>query len=72
MPRVRAEVSHERCMGVAMCIQVARSAFKLNDAGLAEYRPDGEPDEEELEDAVDACPMGAIKIVMLDDERDPG
>ena len=59
---LRAIVSHDRCTGVAMCVQAARSAFRLNPAGLAEFVPDHHEDEDQLHDAVEACPMSAITL----------
>ena len=59
---IRAVVSHDRCTGVAMCVQAARSAFRLNAAGQAEFVPDHDADEDQLHDAADACPMSAITL----------
>lgn len=64
MARPRAQVSHDRCVGVAMCLQVAPAAFKLNAEGLSEFRPDAEADEDLLHEAADACPMSAITVIV--------
>lgn len=64
--RLRAVISHDRCTGVAMCVQAARSAFRLNAAGQAEFLPDHDADDDQLHDAADACPMSAITLVQAE------
>lgn len=49
-----------------MCVQAARSAFRLNAAGQAEFLPDHDADEDQLHDAADACPMSAITLVQAE------
>ena len=58
----RASVSHDRCVGVGMCVQHAPRSFRLNKQGQAEYVEDGEVSGEALEDAADSCPMSAIGL----------
>ena len=70
--RIRAEVSHDRCVGVGMCVQVAAAAFRLNPAGLSEFQPHGNWTREAVEDAADACPMSAITIAEDDGDTEPG
>lgn len=38
-------------------------AFKLNAVGQAEFHANGEWTEDSLQEAVDACPMSAIRII---------
>jgi ferredoxin len=67
--RLRAEVSHDLCVGAAMCIQLAPGAFRLDAAGLSVFNDSGEPDPDQLQEAVDGCPMRAITIIAT--EVDP-
>ncbi|MDR0344230.1 MAG: ferredoxin [Nocardiopsaceae bacterium] len=56
-----AEVDHDLCAGVAMCVQYAPNAFRLDESGQSVFDPDGEWTAQELTDAVDGCPMAAIR-----------
>ncbi len=62
-PDSKAEVSHEHCMGVSMCLQAAPRAFKINANGQSVFQGPGTATLDELRDAVDSCPMGAIRII---------
>jgi ferredoxin len=54
-----ATVSHDLCVGIAMCMQHAPGAFDFDDEGLSVFQPDGEWTDEE---AADGCPTSAIRL----------
>jgi len=66
--QLRAEISHDLCVGVAMCTQLAPDAFQLNTVGQAEFLPDGDWTEAALREAADQCPMSAISILAAEPE----
>lgn len=61
--RLRVEVSHDLCVGTSMCVQIAPGAFRLDSEGLSEFEEAGEWDVEDVLEAVDSCPMSAIRVV---------
>lgn len=68
MTALRAEVDHDLCAGVAMCLQVAPGAFALDEEGQSLFRPSGPWTETELEEAADSCPMTAITLLRSVDD----
>ena len=63
--RLRAEVSHDLCVGSAMCLSLAPGAFRLDASGLSVFES-GKWDPALLQDAADGCPMGAITLVEME------
>ena len=57
-------VDQDLCIGCGVCPSVAPSMFEMNDEGLADVIVDEIPAGEEdlAEEAVEACPVGAITI----------
>lgn len=55
------EVDHDLCAGVAMCVQYAPNALHLDESGQSVFDPDGDWTPRELEDAIEGCPMAAIR-----------
>jgi ferredoxin len=66
--RLRAEVSHDLCVGSAMCLSLAPGAFRLDVNGLSIFES-GRWDPAQLRDAADGCPMGAITLVDVEVDR---
>lgn len=62
--RLHAEVSHDLCVGVAMCIRLAPGAFTLNDVGQSVFN-EGDWDPEQMREAEEGCPMSAITLVEI-------
>jgi ferredoxin len=60
--RMRAEVSHDLCVGSTMCLQLAPGAFALDENRQAVFAP-GDWELGALQEAADGCPMQAITIV---------
>ena len=50
------------CMGCGMCTALYEEHFEMNDAGLSEVKTQEHLDTPELQNAVDSCPVGAIKL----------
>ena len=67
--RIHAVVSHDLCMGTAMCLQSAPGAFELSDEGLSVFVEGGEWTPAQLYEARDGCPMSAITILEVDHEK---
>lgn len=57
-----AEVDHDLCAGVAMCLQHAPGAFALDEAGQSVFAPTGAWTAADLEAAAEGCPMAAITV----------
>ena len=53
----------EMCMGRGMCTTIDEEHFEINDStGLSEVKTQEHLDTPELQNAVDSCPVGAIKL----------
>ena len=50
------------CMGCGMCAAIDEEHFTINDAGLSEVKTQEHLDTPELQNAIDSCPVGAIKL----------
>jgi ferredoxin len=61
-----AVVDHDLCAGVAQCIRMAPGAFQLDDELLGVFAPIGPYTAAEVIDAIDSCPMEAIRMVRSD------
>ena len=61
-PKLRVRVDHVKCVGNAMCTELAPGVFALNDDRQSEARnPAGETLEDILK-AAENCPVGAITV----------
>ena len=55
------EVNQEACIGCGACAAICPDVFELDDEGLSVAKKKKvEKDNEEVLDAVDSCPTGAI------------
>lgn len=52
----------EMCMGCGMCTTIDEEHFTINDAGLSEVKSQDNLESDTLQNAVDSCPVGAIKL----------
>lgn len=50
------------CMGCGMCTALDEEHFEMNDAGLSEVKTQEHLDTPELQNAIDSCPVSAIKL----------
>jgi ferredoxin len=57
-------VDRKRCVGSSYCVNIAGGAFAIDPAdGKARVNHPVRVTREELEEAVDTCPMSAISLV---------
>lgn len=56
------------CMGCGMCTALDEEHFEMNDAGLSEVKTQEHLDTPELQNAIDSCPVSAIKLA--EEEKD--
>lgn len=56
-------VDKEKCMSTQACIAVAPEVFELGDDGKSQVKDQKGADESKIEDAINACPVGAISWV---------
>jgi ferredoxin len=67
---IRVVVHPERCAGSGLCRELAPSVFGADQDGwvaLLDAEPDGDPDD--LIDAYEGCPVGAIVLLNADGNR---
>lgn len=50
------------CMGCGMCAALDEEHFEINNASLSEVKTQEHLDTPELQNAIDSCPVGAIKL----------
>ncbi|MBU4421778.1 ferredoxin [Patescibacteria group bacterium] len=55
-------INKEVCIGCGTCVALCDKAFKLNDEFKAELKDDADLEASCVKEAVDACPVEAIKI----------
>lgn len=61
---IRIAVDMDKCQHYGQCVFEAPNIFKLNDDDKLEYHAEADDDElDNVESAVDVCPMQAIRIV---------
>lgn len=60
--KLRAAVDHDQCVGVAVCLQLAPGAFRLEPSGQSRFVETWDGDPELLQEAADGCPMSAIRL----------
>lgn len=61
---MKVEVNQDACIGCGACAAICDKVFELNDEGLSEAKVEevSEKDSQEVRDAADACPTGAISV----------
>lgn len=57
------KVNKDKCLGCGMCVGINSDVFEFDDDGLAKANPDKitEDNEEEVNEAINSCPVGAIE-----------
>lgn len=60
---MKVKVNKEKCLGCGMCVGINSDVFNFDDDGLAKAENEKITDEnkEEVEDAVNSCPVDAIE-----------
>lgn len=64
-PSIRVEVDQDICIGAGQCEALAAHLFEVSDEGLSHVigQPTSEDDRDLAEQAEDACPSGAIRVL---------
>lgn len=55
-------VDKDKCIGCGACVAVAAQTFMLADDGKSEVIEPLKDDEQIIKEAVESCPVGAIKV----------
>jgi ferredoxin len=53
-------IDQEECIGCGACVDSCPDVFAMNDDNVAEIVSDGSASEEEIQDAIDSCPVECI------------
>jgi len=56
-------VDKEKCIGSQACIAIAPEVFELDENSKSKVKNQKGADESKIEDAINACPVGAISWV---------
>ena len=61
---MRVKVNKDACIGCGACAAICDEVFEINDEGLSEAKVEEVKEElqDEVRDAADSCPTGAIEI----------
>ena len=59
---MEATVSHDRCVGIGMCVLSCPGGFEFDDAGLSVFQPQGEWTADALTESAHSCPTSAIDL----------
>ncbi len=53
-------IDQDECISCGACVDICPEVFRMNDDGLAEiFKADG-ASEEEIQDAIESCPVSCI------------
>ena len=57
-------VNRDACIGCGACAAICDSVFEIDDEGISTVVDENvsEENQEEIQDAVDSCPTGAIEV----------
>lgn len=63
------KVNKDKCLGCGMCVGINSDVFEFDDDGLAKANKDKitEENEEEVKEAINSCPVGAIESEKKED-----
>ena len=61
---MKVKVNKDACIGCGACAAICDEVFEINDEGLSEAKVEEVKDElqDEVRDAADSCPTGAIEV----------
>jgi len=54
-------VDQDLCTGCETCVETCPGVFKINEEGLSEVQNPAGASAEDIQEAIDGCPSGAIK-----------
>lgn len=68
---MKVKVNQDACIGCGACAAICDEVFEINDDGLSEAKVEEVKDElqDEVRDAADSCPTGAIEIEEGQEEK---
>jgi ferredoxin len=69
MDHIGVEVDSDLCAGSTWCLNVAPGAFALDASGKAGLIEDVSATREQLIEAEESCPVGAIRVSLGADEK---
>ena len=60
---MKVKVNHDACVGCGARLSIADDVFEMNDEGLSEVKTATVPEgsEENVKEAIESCPTGAIE-----------
>ena len=61
---MKVKVNKDACIGCGACAAICDEVFEINDEGLSEAKVEEVKEElqDEVRDAADSCPTGAIEV----------
>ena len=61
---MKVKVNKDACIGCGACAAICDDVFEINDEGLSEAKVEEVKEElqDEVRDAADSCPTGAIEV----------
>ena len=69
---MKVKVNKDACIGCGACAAICDEVFEINDEGLSEAKVEEVKEElqDEVRDAADSCPTGAIEVEEGQDEEE--
>ena len=61
---MKVKVNKDACIGCGACAAICDSVFEIDDEGISNVKEEKVEDDkkQEVQDAVDSCPTGAIEV----------
>lgn len=53
-------VDQQVCIGCGLCVSIVPEVFRLNDAGVSEVYDQQAGEREQIQQAIDSCPVNCI------------
>ena len=68
---MKVKVNKDACIGCGACAAICDEVFEINDEGLSEAKVEEVKEElqDEVRDAADSCPTGAIEVEEGQEEK---
>lgn len=60
---MKVKVNKDACIGCGACIAICEDVFEMNEEGISTVKQEEVPSdlEEQVKDAIESCPTGAIE-----------
>ena len=65
---MKIDIDKDLCIGCGTCVSIAPKSFKLTDDDKVEVIKPQEDDEAKIKEAIDSCPVSAIKSIDQDEK----